>query len=126
MANIVQLISVGSHWLPAYRRREWLEPGATRALGKLSLIYQVHRVRDRRTDDGHKCELTALTRRGWIYNQIYFDPLVYPVDQELYLPALDRLLIVRALEIGSNRPERVLLEIVDLGAPPMAMPGRNA
>lgn len=107
---IVQLVSPNTHWLPEYRRREWLEPGANIEVGRYSVSYHVHRV-----GDVYECELSAYAPLRLRSHQLRFSPSVYPNDMELYLPRIGRLLIIRAVEIRSDRPERALIEIVDVG-----------
>jgi hypothetical protein len=119
--TVVQLVSPNTHWLPAYRRREWLEPGANIQVGRYSVAYHVNRV-----GDDYECGISAFTSIGWRYQQLRFVAAIYPCDMELFLPAADRLLIVRAVEIRSDRPERALLEIVDIGAHSTARPVRKA
>jgi hypothetical protein len=119
--TVVQLVSPNTHWLPAYRRREWLEPGANIQVGRYSAAYHVNRV-----GDDYECGISARSPSTLSSHHLRFMAAVYPYDVELYLRVPNLLLIVRAVEIRSDRPERALLEIVDIGAHSTARPVRKA
>lgn len=119
--TVVQIVSPNTHWLPAYRRREWLEPGANIQIGRYYASYLVHRV-----GDDYECDLSVFTPWGLCSHPLRFAALVYPTDVEVFLSSPNLLLIVRAVEIRSDRPERALLEIVDMGAHAVARPVRKA
>jgi hypothetical protein len=105
---IVQMISREYRYPAAAVRRFWLEPGHGAGVGRLALSY----YRNRHWNGSDCCVLSLQLGTGVKLGALQFEP--EPRRRDMELAADSVAVIPRAVELVKGRPERLLVEVVDL------------